>query len=151
MKKIKSLLLLLLCFFTLTGFKQIDNATQKILESRNNIVQSLRNINVDESKIKSLTEKILNGELLDSMNETFESVEPSVVFTGIDGTYYERYEYPDGSIKMVQISPGIFTGTIITGDYQYGSVVGGFGQGTFYLRLYVPQGRQPYVTLSVLN
>ncbi len=228
MKKFKSILLLLCCFAMLTGFTPFEYKNEVIDDlNRIEIVDSLRNINVREDKIELLTNKLLNGELLDSMKEEYIDVEPVFTFTGIDGTYHERYEYPDGSVKQLRIDPGVFTGTIIPGDYQYGSywwshaasrafatwgvvtasfyadfqgsrdhgviqriydygivvaggtfsnpslslvranatstqpaqaqlffigtATGSFGQATFYLRLFVPMGRNPYVTFSVLN
>lgn len=227
MNRIRRIIAILCCFLLLTGFSTPDVESKVRFQKKADIMNSLREVNIREEKLGLLADKLLRGDVLDSMKEEYQDLPPVFTYTRIDGTYYEEYVYPDGSVKQVRIDPGVFTGTIITGNYQsgsywwahtgsrafatwgvvtasfyadfqgsadhgviqrvydygiivvggtfrdvsltkvrenatstlpalaqlffIGSAVGGFGEATFYLRLYVPKARQPFVQLSVMN
>lgn len=76
-------------------------------ESNNEAViqQQLKNIGVHAEKIDTLTAKIINNEVIDSLNEKYDYIEPTSVKEDIYGVKTEEYIYPDGSKKILQMIP----------------------------------------------
>lgn len=69
------------------------------------IKTNLYEIGVDDDKIDSLSTKIINNELIDSLNDSYNYIEPISVKEEFDGRRIEEYVYPDGSKKILEIIP----------------------------------------------
>ncbi|RGG90799.1 hypothetical protein DWW67_14185 [Coprobacillus sp. AF16-47] len=88
--------------------------------SRYEIKQKLLKVGVNENKIDSLVTKIQDGEKLDCMKEKYNNIKPTVK-SWTDTGGYEKYVYPDGSVKTLSVTPVIVTGSIIDGTRTSGS------------------------------
>ena len=89
--------------------------------SRESISEQFALLGVEENTIEALTTKVLNGEPLDSMKEEYSNILPVESGWTSNNEYIEKYVYPDGSIKQVQISRGVFNGNISGGSYSAGT------------------------------
>ena len=88
--------------------------------SRYEIKQKLLEVGVNENKVDSLVTKIQDGEKLDCMKEKYNNIKPTVK-SWTDTGGYEKYVYPDGSVKTLSVTPAIVTGSIIDGTRTSGS------------------------------
>lgn len=118
--KFKSLIKLFMVMISVSffiGFTRVDNANAiSMLETRLQLIEE----GVDIDKVDILIEKLESGELLDSMKEEYSTISP--VFESFsENTYIARYIYPDGSVKNISITHGIFTGFITGGVFNSGS------------------------------
>ena len=82
--------------------------------------KSFTNMNISLETADKLAKKIEDGKQLDSMNPKYDYIKPSKIVSE-DGYYYERTEYPDGSVNVLRVSAGTFNGTVSGGDYNSGS------------------------------
>lgn len=90
--------------------------------------QELRKYDVPEDKIEGLIEKYEQGILWDSLSDTnFSEVEPETSIM-IGDLSYQVYRYPDGSVRVSQISGGVVEeGTIESRSISGGTVSSGSG------------------------
>ena len=88
--------------------------------SRYEIKQKLLEVGVNENKVDSLVTKIQDGEKLDCMKEKYNNIKPTVK-SWTDTGGYEKYVYPDGSVKKLSVTPAIVTGSITGGSHTSGS------------------------------
>lgn len=77
-------------------------------------------LGIEKNTRKHLLEKIQNGELLDSMKKEYAQKAPDYIVRN-DGVYEEHFSYPDGSVKVLRINTGVFTGHITGGSQSSGS------------------------------
>lgn len=137
MKKILVFILSLLAVvnFMMTSVlaeeKSSTDINVKIAETEEELFDGFTGIGIDEKTATSLTQKVLNGEMLDCCNPIYQNV-PPVVEKITDTEYYAEYVYPDGSKKVLQIrSSGIYGGMTVSGDVYYqvngATVYGSYG------------------------
>lgn len=72
------------------------------------ISSKLEEIGVYEEAIPNLVEKIQNGETPNSLDDKYDHVEPEYELEFEDGSKIERYRYPDGSVKILEIQPDAY-------------------------------------------
>lgn len=90
------------------SFLLVTSSFSGVIEAESedaSITQNLEDIGVDTKKIPKLIEKIKRGEILDSLNEKMSYIEPISVTTKFDGSVTEKYIFPDGSIKVLEMIP----------------------------------------------
>lgn len=121
MKKIKVLLSFILSIMLLSGSIRPVYANSYDRETNELKPIVFTNLGVDVKTANTLISKIEKGEVIDSLNSKYNNTKPVYTQVKDDGTYIERYEYPDGSVKLLKIIPDIFKGEIKTGDYTSGS------------------------------
>lgn len=203
----------------------INEFQEKNIDLRTNFIES----GVEVTKVDNLVFKINNGILLDCFDPKYSNIEPEIKLMDLNKGYYlEKYVYPDGSIKKIEVKAGLFdlmkgviqggnhtssgyyftwtnaqviaTWTVVTGSFRAdfegsntgegkissvydpgvtvaggtfsnvsleiqrqvsdynnpakaqlyfeGTVTGGFGQSSFYLRLFVPHSSSAYCEFS---
>ncbi len=118
--KFKSLIKLFMTILLVTccfGFVEV-NATHNTDVTK--IRLQLLEAGVGIDKVDFLVEKLENGEMLDSMKEEYSNIKP--IFESFSRQSYEaKYIYPDGSVKNVSITQGIFIGSITGGVFNSGT------------------------------
>lgn len=102
-----------------------------IAKTEEKLIEGFTEIGIDMNTAASLTQKVLNGEMLDSCNPIYQNFLP-VVEKITDTDYYAEYIYPDGSKKVLQVrSSGIYGGMTVNGDVYYqvngATVYGSYG------------------------
>lgn len=101
-------------------FSMNNSNVEALSDSKSNSLRvELLEVGVNENKVDALVEKLKNGDKLDSMKEEYDDLLPVNEYV-YKGFYKAEYIYPDGSVKNVTISTGVFTGTILGGNYSSG-------------------------------
>lgn len=94
-------------------FSMNNSNVEALSDSKSNSLRvELLEVGVNENKVHALVEKLKNGDKLDSMKEEYDDLLPVNEYV-YKGFYKAEYIYPDGSVKNVTISTGVFTGTIL--------------------------------------
>lgn len=104
---------------SLTLFSSIPVFAQESY-SHSYLKESFVNMDINSQTAEKLAKKIEDGKQLDSMNPKYNYIKPSKIIRD-RGYYYERTEYPDGSVNVVRVSAGTFNGKISGGDYHSGT------------------------------
>lgn len=118
MKTLKKLTALIIAF-SLALLSSVPAFAQE-LQTHSYLKKSFVNLNINSETAEKLAKKIEDGKQLDSMNPKYNYIKPSKIIRD-DGYYYERTEYPDGSVNVVRVSSGTFNGKISGGDYNSGT------------------------------
>ena len=112
MKKIFAVFLSGILFFVNFLSVSANNETNELDEyQQNNITlrQNFIDSGVDIKKVDNLVYKVNNGIMLDAFNPIYSDLQPAVkLFDLNEGHYIEKYVYPDGSIKKIEVKGGLF-------------------------------------------